>query len=65
MREILSGLTINEENVKKNLFLLDGRQCSEKLLVELTRTIGRQKAHSILQDLTKAKNFKNVFLFRN
>ncbi len=60
MRGILSGLTINEENVKKNLFLLDGRQCSEKLLVKLTSTIGRQNAHSILQDLTKAKNFKNA-----
>ncbi len=60
MKKILSGLTINEENVKKNLFLLDGRQCSENLLVKLTTTIGRQKAHAILRDLTKVDDFKGA-----
>ena len=60
MKKILNGLTINEENVKKNLFLLDGRQCSENLLVKLTTTIGRQKAHAILRDLTKVDDFKGA-----
>ncbi|MFX0212252.1 MAG: lyase family protein, partial [Candidatus Hodarchaeota archaeon] len=58
MKEILKGITINEENVKKNLFFLDGRQCSEKLLVELTNSIGRQKAHGILRDLARKDNFR-------
>lgn len=57
MKEILSGLTINEENVEKNLFLLKGRQCSENLLVKLTDSIGRQKAHEILRELTKEDDF--------
>ncbi|MFX1286723.1 MAG: adenylosuccinate lyase [Promethearchaeota archaeon] len=58
MKEILNRLTINEENVKRNLFFLDGRQCSERLLIELTISMGRQKAHEILRDLTKEDNFK-------
>jgi len=58
MKEILEGININEENVEKNLFFLDGRQCSEKLLVELANSIGRQKAHVILRDLVKKDNFR-------
>ncbi len=58
MKEILKGININEENVEKNLFFLDGRQCSEKLLVELANSIGRQKAHVILRDLVKKDNFR-------
>lgn len=60
MKEILSGVTINEENVMKNLYLLDGRQCSENLLVKLTKSIGRQKAHTILRDLMKVENFRSA-----
>ena len=60
MKKILSGLTINEENVRKNLFLLDGRQCSENMLIKLTSSIGRQKAHAILRDLTKVENFRGA-----
>ncbi len=57
MKEILSGLIINEENVERNLFLLKGRQCSENLLVELTSSIGRQKSHVLLRELTKEDDF--------
>ncbi|MHA2245932.1 MAG: adenylosuccinate lyase [Candidatus Hodarchaeales archaeon] len=60
MKKILTGLTVNEENVRKNLFFLDGRQCSESLLVKLTSSIGRQKAHAILRDLTKVENFRGA-----
>ncbi|MFX0123946.1 MAG: adenylosuccinate lyase [Candidatus Hodarchaeota archaeon] len=63
MIEILNGLTINEENVERNLFLLKGRQCSEKLLVKLTSSIGRQRAHKIIHNLTKEEDF--VYAVKN
>ena len=57
MKKILDGLSINTENVKRNLLLLKGRQCSESLLVELTSSIGRQEAHEILQNLSREDDF--------
>ncbi|UCG01213.1 MAG: adenylosuccinate lyase [Candidatus Heimdallarchaeota archaeon] len=60
MKELLNELIINEENVERNLYLLKGRQCSENLLVKLTSSIGRQKAHEILRDLTKEDDFVNA-----
>jgi len=57
MKKILDGLSINEENVKRNLFFLKGRQCSENLLIELTSSIGRQEAHKILRNLSREEDF--------
>jgi adenylosuccinate lyase len=57
MKKILDGIKINEDNVRNNLFFLDGRQCSENLLIKLTSSIGRQEAHKILRDLTRKEDF--------
>jgi adenylosuccinate lyase len=57
MKKILANIRINEENVRNNLFLLKGRQCSENLLIKLTSSIGRQEAHKILSNLTRKDNF--------
>ncbi|MFX0206110.1 MAG: adenylosuccinate lyase [Candidatus Hodarchaeota archaeon] len=60
MKKILNGVKINEDNVRKNLFLLNGRQCSENLLIKLTASIGRQEAHKILRDLTRKDDFEEA-----
>ncbi|MFX1507299.1 MAG: adenylosuccinate lyase [Promethearchaeota archaeon] len=57
MKKILDGVKINKDNVSKNLFLLNGRQCSENLLIKLTTSIGRQEAHKLLRDLTRKDDF--------
>ncbi|MFW9906462.1 MAG: adenylosuccinate lyase [Candidatus Thorarchaeota archaeon] len=57
MKEILDGLRIDEKNVRRNLFLLKGRQCSENLLIKLASSIGRQEAHKLLRDLTREYDF--------
>ncbi|MFX1423242.1 MAG: adenylosuccinate lyase [Promethearchaeota archaeon] len=60
MAKILPGLTIIKEKVEKNLYLLDGRQCSERLLMEITKAVGRQKGHEILRELTREDDFKDA-----
>ncbi|MFX1248572.1 MAG: adenylosuccinate lyase [Promethearchaeota archaeon] len=60
MAKILPGLTIIKEKVEKNLYLLDGRQCSERLLMEITKSVGRQKGHEILRELTREDDFKDA-----
>jgi adenylosuccinate lyase len=62
---ILSGLKINEERVKTNLNLLNGRQCAENLLKHLTPSLGRQKAHSLCQRLSIERDFKKAVKTNN
>lgn len=57
MKKILDGVKIRKDNVSRNLFLLNGRQCSENLLIKLTTSTGRQEAHKILRDLTRKDDF--------
>ena len=50
MTGVLDGLTINEENVRKNLTILDGIPMAESVMVELTkRGMGRQDAHEAVR----------------
>jgi len=50
MTGVIDGLTINEENVKKNLTILDGIPMAESVMVELTRRgMGRQEAHEAVR----------------
>lgn len=49
MKRILEGLVINSNKINRNLHLLGGRQLSEKIMIELARKIGRQKAHEMLR----------------
>ncbi|MGA2933851.1 MAG: adenylosuccinate lyase [Methanomicrobiales archaeon] len=50
MTWVLDGLTINRENVRKNLTILDGIPMSESVMVELTkRGMSRQDAHEAVR----------------
>jgi adenylosuccinate lyase len=51
MTRVLSGLTINRKNVRKNLSLLGGVPLAESVMMELTRRgMGRQEAHAVLRE---------------
>jgi adenylosuccinate lyase len=50
MVRVLEGLTIREENVRKNLDLLHGVNLAESVMIELTkRGMGRQEAHEAVR----------------
>jgi adenylosuccinate lyase len=50
MVKVLEGLTIREENVRKNLDLLHGVNLAESVMIELTkRGMGRQEAHEAVR----------------
>jgi len=50
MTGVIGGLTIREENVRKNLAILDGIPMAESVMVELTkRGMGRQEAHEAVR----------------
>jgi adenylosuccinate lyase len=50
MTGVLNGLTINRENVRKNLTILDGIPMAESVMVELTkRGMSRQEAHETVR----------------
>ena len=51
MQTVLKGLTLNYDNIKRNLHLTQGRVNAEQLMIELSTKIGRQKAHEILNRL--------------
>jgi adenylosuccinate lyase len=57
MNQVLSSLHFNEEKIKKNLYLRNGAQCSEHLMIRLSDKIGRQKAHELLKQLSNKDNF--------
>jgi adenylosuccinate lyase len=51
MTRVLSGLSINRKNVRRNLQLLGGVPLAESVMVELTRRgMGRQEAHEVLRE---------------
>jgi len=60
MNSILDTLYLNEEKIRKNLYLKDGAQCSEHLMIRLAEHIGRQKAHKLLKHLSSQPNFKET-----
>jgi len=50
MTGVLDGLTINRENIRKNLTILDGIPMAESVMVELTRRgMNRQDAHEAVR----------------
>ncbi len=62
MTKILTHLEINEANIRKNLYLLNGRQCAERLMIRLSDSIGRQTAHELLKQLSKEQDFKKAVM---
>ncbi len=57
MNQILSSIHLNQEKIRHNLYLRDGAQCAEHLMIKLTDKIGRQKAHDLLKKLSNEENF--------
>jgi adenylosuccinate lyase len=70
MTGVIEGLTISEENVRKNLAILDGIPMAESVMVELTkRGMGRQDAHEVVRvasmEAFRRKGELAVILARN
>jgi adenylosuccinate lyase len=65
---VLRNLTINKENIRRNLALTDGMIMSERIMIELVeRGMGRQEAHELLRQsagaaLATGKSFRDVLL---
>ncbi len=57
MNTVLKNLYLNYSKIEENLFLMEGSQCAEHLMIKLTDKIGRQKAHELLRQLSSAENF--------
>jgi len=57
MNSILSSLSFNLEKITENLYLKNGAQCAENLMLKMTDKIGRQKAHELLKHLSAEKDF--------
>jgi len=53
MTNVLAGLLVNEERMRKNIDLTQGRAMSEAVMIALVKKgMDRQKAHEILRNLT-------------
>ena len=57
MNDILKTLYFNIPKIKENLYLRNGAQCAEHLMIKLSSKIGRQKAHELLKHLSNEENF--------
>jgi adenylosuccinate lyase len=50
MTRVIEGLTLREENIRRNLFLLHGANMAESVMIELTRRgMDRQHAHEVVR----------------
>jgi adenylosuccinate lyase len=47
--DVLTNLEFNEERIKQNLSLMRGLNMSEAVMMQLTKKIGRQRAHEIIR----------------
>jgi adenylosuccinate lyase len=67
LKNILSGLELNKENIARNLNLTDGAILSERIMIELVgKGVGRQEAHELLREAvikarTEKISIRNVF----
>jgi adenylosuccinate lyase len=50
--DVLSNLEFNEERIKQNLSLMRGLNMSEAVMIQLTKKVGRQRAHEIIRTAT-------------
>ena len=65
MVEILSGLEINKNAIKKNLESAFGSSKSELILEKLVDSLGRQEGHELLRNHVNSQDFKNSVLNDN
>ena len=47
--DVLTNLEFDEERIKQNLSLMRGLNMSEAVMIQLTKKIGRQRAHEIIR----------------
>ncbi|MHA1910325.1 MAG: adenylosuccinate lyase [Candidatus Kariarchaeaceae archaeon] len=59
---IVKDLGVNKERIKENLYLTEGRQCAERVMLALTDKVGRQRGHKILKSLAHEKDFEQAIL---
>jgi adenylosuccinate lyase len=65
MSSILAGLKVDEQHMRKNMELTQGRMMSEPVMMALVKKgMNRQKAHELLRKLTIKSEAENC-LFRN
>ena len=50
--DVLSNLEFNEERIKQNLSLMRGLNMSEAVMIQLTKKVGRLRAHEIIRTAT-------------
>jgi adenylosuccinate lyase len=68
MMNVLAGLWVNEERMRKNMGLTQGRAMSEAVMIALVKkAMNRQEAHELLRTLTikseaEKRNFKKILL---
>jgi adenylosuccinate lyase len=68
MTDVLAGLWVNEERMRKNIDLTQGRAMSEAVMIALVKKgMSRQKAHELLRNLTiqsetEKQPFKKILL---
>ena len=62
MAKIVKSLRLDHEKILHNLYLLEGRQCTERIMMRLAGSMGRQKAHRLLSKLADEANFKQAIL---
>ena len=63
MLDILSGLRVDKEKMRKNLNLTKGRIMSEALMLTLTKKgISRQEAHKIVREISMKSILENLDL---
>jgi len=68
MTNVLGGLWVNEERMRKNIDLTQGRTMSEAVMIALVKKgMNRQKAHELLRNLTiqsevEKQPFKKILL---
>jgi adenylosuccinate lyase len=64
LQKILTNLQLDYKKIEQNLYLSNGRQMSEAIMIHLANKIGRQDAHEILNRISTENEFKKA-LFEN
>lgn len=59
MREAAAGLSINEQRMKQNLEATRGTIFAEKAALPLSRKLGRERAHKLLERATDPRQMRN------
>jgi len=59
-KRLISGLVVKPENMKRNLSVTGGLICSEAVMLELARKMGRLAAHELVYELSMKAFEQNV-----